>query len=319
MAYDVIGDVHGNVDKLGCLLRILGYRMSKGAWKHSDRTAIFVGDFIDRGPSQVATYRLVRAMIDAGSALAVMGNHELNAMAYYTENGAGGYLREHSKKNENQHRAFLDEVRDDPELYSEIIDWFFELPLWLDLPQLRVVHACWDDKLMQEIEPLLTNGCKLPREGLRRATQGTNNSHLADGKARQNDPLFRGIETLLKGVEIDLPDGVSYLDKDGHERWNVRMRWWENRPGTFQDLGLMPADQRHLLPRDQVPSGVLPGYTSDRPLFLGHYWMTKSPALLAPNIACVDYSAGKDGPLTAYRWSGEQPLTNDNFFASGAS
>ena len=81
MAYDVIGDIHGQADKLRALLLHLGYRERKGAYRHPDRTAIFVGDFIDRGPRQIDSVNAVRRMVDAGTARAVMGNHEFNAIA----------------------------------------------------------------------------------------------------------------------------------------------------------------------------------------------------------------------------------------------
>jgi hypothetical protein len=63
----VIGDIHGYADKLVRLLALLGYRERNGAWRHPERHAIFVGDLIDRGPAQVATVSIVRAMVDAGS------------------------------------------------------------------------------------------------------------------------------------------------------------------------------------------------------------------------------------------------------------
>ena len=69
MNYDVIGDVHGQYDKLVALLRTLGYRETMRAWRHPDRTAVFVGDFIDRGPKQVETLKLVRGMVDTGAAM----------------------------------------------------------------------------------------------------------------------------------------------------------------------------------------------------------------------------------------------------------
>src|SRR5208282_4719834 len=75
---DVIGDVHGQFDRLIALLKHLGYRQSAGAWRHPGRRAIFLGDLIDRGPKQLATVDLVRRMVDAGTARCVMGNHELN-------------------------------------------------------------------------------------------------------------------------------------------------------------------------------------------------------------------------------------------------
>ena len=68
LAVDVIGDVHGQFDKLTALLTHLGYRDGSGPWRHPDRIVVFVGDLIDRGPKQLATVELVRAMVDAGTA-----------------------------------------------------------------------------------------------------------------------------------------------------------------------------------------------------------------------------------------------------------
>lgn len=66
--YDIIGDIHGHVEALQALLLKLGYRERNGAWRHPERTAIFVGDLIDRGPHQIETVRLVRDMVEAGAA-----------------------------------------------------------------------------------------------------------------------------------------------------------------------------------------------------------------------------------------------------------
>jgi hypothetical protein len=52
------------------LLRQPGYKERNGAWRHSDRlcAAVFVGDYIDRGPEQVEILEIVRRMVDTGSA-----------------------------------------------------------------------------------------------------------------------------------------------------------------------------------------------------------------------------------------------------------
>src|SRR5664279_6567909 len=117
MAYDIIGDIHGHSEKLTHLLHKLGYRHHLGAWRHPDRSAIFVGDFIDRGPGQLETIGIVRGMLDAGTAQAVMGNHEFNAIAWHTPDPEleGEYLRRRGIKNRNQHEAFLAKVEHDPE------------------------------------------------------------------------------------------------------------------------------------------------------------------------------------------------------------
>jgi protein phosphatase len=77
--FDVIGDVHGCATELEQLLATLGYATdAAGAWRHPEgRKAVFVGDLVDRGPRIVDTLRLVMAMVAAGSALAVPGNHDV--------------------------------------------------------------------------------------------------------------------------------------------------------------------------------------------------------------------------------------------------
>ena len=72
--YDLIGDIHGHASELVKLLAALGYSKQKGVYKHPERQAIFLGDFIDRGPQIRETLEIVRPMIDSGCALSVMGN-----------------------------------------------------------------------------------------------------------------------------------------------------------------------------------------------------------------------------------------------------
>jgi protein phosphatase len=77
--FDIVGDIHGCCDELEQLLTELGYeRDGDGAYAHPEgRRAIFVGDLVDRGPRIVDSVRLVRAMVDAGTALCVPGNHDM--------------------------------------------------------------------------------------------------------------------------------------------------------------------------------------------------------------------------------------------------
>ena len=50
MGYDILGDIHGYGDELIALLQQLNYRQDgEGIYFHPEHTAIFVGDFIDRG------------------------------------------------------------------------------------------------------------------------------------------------------------------------------------------------------------------------------------------------------------------------------
>ncbi|MFJ4282043.1 polynucleotide kinase-phosphatase [Streptomyces massasporeus] len=79
--FDIIGDIHGCAAELEALLGKLGY--VDGV--HPDgRTAVFVGDLVDRGPDSPGVLRRVMAMVKSGNALCVPGNHE---------NKYGRYLR----------------------------------------------------------------------------------------------------------------------------------------------------------------------------------------------------------------------------------
>src|SRR5436190_22854788 len=120
--YDLIGDIHGHADELDRLLATLGYRKRKGTYRHPERQVIFLGDFIDRGPKIRQVLEIVRPMIEEGKALAVMGNHELNALAYHTKDPEcpGEYLRRHTEKNEKQHRKTIEQLNGDIVAY---LDW----------------------------------------------------------------------------------------------------------------------------------------------------------------------------------------------------
>ncbi|WP_041451069.1 polynucleotide kinase-phosphatase [Hoyosella subflava] len=81
--FDVIGDVHGCRAELEELLAELGWKVtfdSAGraidACHPDGRTAVFVGDLVDRGPDTPGVLRLVMGMTNSGAALCVSGNHE---------------------------------------------------------------------------------------------------------------------------------------------------------------------------------------------------------------------------------------------------
>jgi hypothetical protein len=306
MAYDIIGDIHGQADKLHGLLAHLGYEDKSGAYRHPSRTAIFVGDFIDKGPQQLESVMTVRRMVDAGTAQAVMGNHEFNAIAWHTPDPdmPGEYLRPHGgswgEGNRKQHAAFLAEVEGSPALHKEVIDWFMTLPLWLELPGVRVVHACWHDRYMQQLKPHLTVKNQLTPE-------------LMVAASRSGRMEFVAVEGLTKGLEVRLPDGHAFSDKYGHTRRNVRIQWWNALASTYRELALWPQELREQLPAIPLSVDARSPYDNTKPVFFGHYWMKGAPIAQTSTAACVDYSAAEDGPLVAYRWDGEAELINDNF------
>lgn len=302
--YDIIGDIHGHAGPLKRLLTRLGYVERDGVWRHGSRKALFLGDYIDRGPEQVEVVRIVRAMVDAGEALAIMGNHEFNAVAWVTPDPhqPGAYLRPHSSKNRHQHRAFLDQVNEGSDLHHDIIGWFRTLPLYLDLPELRAVHACWHPEQLHRLR------AHLDEEGRLQANAWT-------AAASPGTPLFEAVETVLKGLEVDLPEGSEFDDKDGNPRRQIRTRWWEEPPASYRDLALVPEAIRTTISDTPIPDGVLPGYDGEKPVFIGHYWLHGEPSPLTADVACLDYSvaARQGGRLAAYRWDGRCPLRPEGF------
>ena len=311
MNYDIIGDVHGHADALVALLADLGYRNTGGAWRHPDRQALFVGDFIDRGPKQLETIDLVMRMVDAGSAQAVMGNHEFNAIAWFLPDpeSPGEHLRKHHSikygdKNRKQHEAFLKEIQTSKQ-HFDAVAWFLTLPLYLDLTDLRVVHACWHPKSIDFLTPLLTPEHRIPVALMAEATREP------EKEADKDTPdltVFKAVEAVLKGVEVPLPAPHTFRDKDGHERDRVRVRWWDNDATDFRRAAMLPPQDREAFPEDPVPAHTLIGHDGGKPVFVGHYWLTGAPTVLSGKVACLDYSVAKGGKLVAYRWDGEPTL-----------
>lgn len=309
--YDIIGDIHGYSEKLHRLLHRLGYNRnsSSNGYTHSERKVIFLGDFIDRGPQQLDSVLTAKAMIENGSALAVMGNHEYNAICYATPNphDLKDYLRTHSgntgKKNLQQHAAFLNGVQHDSVLYDELISFFKTLPLWLEIDDIRIVHACWNMQKQKQLKPFLTNDNCLTETGIIES-------------AKEGSAAFEATELLLKGLELPLPNSIKFHDADGHERKSVRVKWWDNTAHDYASLALLSEAVAQTLPRDTIPNLDAYRYNEDTLLFIGHYWLTGKPKPLSSNVICVDYSAGKGGDLVAYRHNIGQPYSISNFVTS---
>lgn len=309
--YDIVPDIHGQLAKLQALLAELGYARRGGRWQHAapDRQLVFLGDFIDRGPDNGGVLATVRDLIADGRALAVMGNHELNAIHFHNDDRATGRpLRPHSEANRRQHAAFLAEFPVGSAGARAWTEWMAGLPLWLDLGIFRVVHACWSGRAVRELA-LIAPGAVLPRERLMLA-------------GRRDDPLHAAVETLTKGPEHRLPQGHSHIDSHGKVRDHARIAWWRGGARTWREA-VVSVGNPDDLPDRALPGGIAFEFypAGEKPVFFGHYWMTGRPALEAPNALCLDYSAGiGDNPLVAYAWEpGARGLTLEAIVGTAAA
>lgn len=302
MKFDIVGDIHGQVVKLQNLLTKLGYQQSDQGYYHSEYKMIFVGDLIDRGCYQLETLKLVKDMVDNNNAYIVMGNHEFNAIGWVTPDPRkeGDFLRPHTTTNRKQHQIFLEQVKENSQQHLYWINWFKSLPLFLEFDQIRVIHACWDQDIIEQIRPYLDQKNRFLT------------SKIHDAFDKQN-LLFEWCEILIKGKEITLPQGVTYFDKEGTQRHKSRIKWWLSYAETLNELCLLPNNE--IIPElDLKVDCHLESYHDEKPIFFGHYWLSGTPIIQTPKIACVDYSAAlPTGKLVAYRWQGESHLTNQHF------
>lgn len=143
--FDIIGDVHGCYEELIELLRKLRYIIEKTAddgtnyglkVSHPEnRTVIFLGDLIDRGPASPAVLKLVMSMVRSGTALCVPGNHDmklhkkLTGKAVQEKHGLAETLRQL----EGETDAFKNDVKEF--LYGLVSHYV------LDSGKLVVAHA----------------------------------------------------------------------------------------------------------------------------------------------------------------------------------
>lgn len=304
--YDLIGDVHGCANTLRRLLNALDYQQVNGVYQHKTRQAIFIGDIVDRGPRVREALHLVRDMVERGAARIVMGNHEYNALCYCTRARAGSgqrYLREHTPRHNRLIADTLEQFANHDHEWNEFLEWFYTIPLFLELDGFRAVHACWDNDLIDQFKAQF-GGNRIDEDFLH-------------ASAVSGSFACKVMDRLLRGTDMRLPDGRAIVGRDGLTRHFFRTRFWADEPQTYSDVVFqpdpLPADIAAQRLSDDEKSRLLRYPPTEPPVFFGHYWMTGTPRPLKPNLACLDYSAVKYGKLVAYRMDGERTLDAGKF------
>jgi hypothetical protein len=268
---DVVGDVHGEVEALEQLLWRLGY--SSEGLHPEGRRLVFVGDLTDRGPDSPAVVALVRRLVEAGRAQCVLGNHEFNILAWCPKTETS-WLRDDVEPFRHQ-GVVVPQAKVEGREREDILAFFRALPLALERPDVRVVHACWDAGMVgrvrgeTDVVGLYEQYRAAIEDGLRREGVG---DELEGTLAHQNR---NPVKLLTSGPEERSP--VAW-ELNGKVRFERRVAWWE-----------------------QYRDGAL--------CLFGHYWRTTLPGeapverlfedtppneALGPGPAmCIDYSAGK--------------------------
>lgn len=294
----VFGDIHGHYDTLILLLDKIGIDTDSIP---DDVELIFLGDLIDRGPKSYDVVRLVKKLCDSGKARCILANHEFNFVNFNTKSklGTGSYRRPRSDKNLTEiaetwasYRVY---GRHDNETLEEHVKWMESLPIALELDDINLVHACWHEESLSQLQKR-GDGYYLSDELWERASD-------------KDDPIYKSVEILCKGLEKELPDGMSFLDRNGVTRTLARVCWWKRNPSDWNDY-VLGADLSALegLPPDNLEFSV------SKPTLFGHYWRTGLPQIEDKMASCLDFSvaAYSGGYLCAYEFRcGDKELFNE--------
>lgn len=300
--YDFIGDVHGCAKTLEKLLLKLDYKKQDGVYWHPSRKVIFVGDIVDRGPRIREALHIVKNMVDAGTALCIIGNHEFNALSYTTPTAASAdsdeiqFVRPHNTRHNRLIAETLMQFAPFPEEWRMFLDWFLSLPVYLEFDDFRVVHACWDELTIREVEAKFGQ-VKLDKAFIQKS---------ADLGRLEG----RFMDRLTRGTGLNLPAGRTMKTIEGYPRAVFRTKFWEKNPASLADVVFqpdpLPEDIAQMSLSTEHREELLYYDESQRPVFFGHYWLHGKPQPLRKNVICLDYSAVKYGRLVAYRFDGER-------------
>ena len=135
---DVVGDVHGEAEKMDALLSRLGHDEERD--HEEKRQLVFVGDLVDRGPDNAAVVERVMNLTARNRARCLLGNHELKLV-----------LGKRTARNQWFFNSTNGSRSLDCSQRKTFIDFFRSLPLVLERPDLRIVHACWNSKAIEHL------------------------------------------------------------------------------------------------------------------------------------------------------------------------
>ena len=301
--YDVIGNVRGSVDRLLKMLRRLGYEPTADlTWHHpGGRTAVFTGGIATAHGNTTSCTPLVRSMVDAGTALCVLGAGEFDAIA-----AAHAPRRVLVPANAPTAAATATTHDDRTEMGDEgFIDWLRTLPLWLDLPDLRVVHACWSDFDIDSLRDVLGNNCLADDDAVVAASTPGSAASVA-------------IRILLHGHQLALPDHAHWCSADGTVHRTAAFRWWSTGPLTLRDRAIVPAGitDRNGEPHcgfDDTPiTEAVPMLFGGSPVIVADEPVLAAASPPTPQVLFLEAHTGHPAQLVAYRSNGEQLLTVDH-------
>ena len=252
---DLVGDVHGDIDALRELMNQLGY---DDDGNHVDgRFLVFVGDLTDRGPDSVAVVQLVQHLVETGKANCVLGNHELNIMLDQEKFDNGWFFGE--KFFDNSGKEIKQNIASDSSDRDAIVEFFKSLPLVLQREDVHVVHACWQQEMV-EMASESTDVLKIYEQHRFNINLGLAiRSDMQDWQKKQRHQNLNPVKVLTSGLEVKV---AVPFEASGKIRYLERFPWWND-------------------------------YNDDAFCFFGHYSHPFGELRGGTRAICVDYGVAK--------------------------
>lgn len=109
-------------------------------------------------------------------------------------------------------------------------------------------------------------------------------------------------DTLIRfSLYLWTPEGRAIFDKGGHTHKDLRIANWRDWAKELHEAALVPKGQEYLLRGMEWPACLVISAIQGSPIFVGHHWFTGHPTIESDKLACLDWSAAREGPLVAYR------------------
>lgn len=300
---DIIGDIHGEYEALQTLLAQLGY--SDTGQHPQGRQLVFTGDLVDRGPDSPAVMDKVMALVEAGIAHCVLGNHELNILRGVRKGGNDWIIDAGSQDDSSAHHKIAT-----PAQARRYIEFLNRQPFVLEGAQLRIVHACWDEGAIDALRrlPQVEGGIgDLYRQIEGRIVAELEAQPVAETKLREIEEFGSRIIDPQWSAHI-LP---GHADVDMALQMNNPLRVLTTSEEKIADKPFWAAGKWRMTERARWWER----YTDEVPVVIGHFWRqfndgarritgmfgadvfegTASHEWLGQrrNVYCVDYSVGQ--------------------------
>ena len=289
-AIDIIGDVHGEIGALRALLDRMGY---DGNGEHLDgRRLVFVGDLVDRGPDSPSVLRLVRRLVERGTAQCILGNHELSLMRGSKKRGNRWFWGETETIRNDKGGVWPQALFTSATERLATLTFLGNLPLALEREDVAVVHASWQPASIERLRASRAKGAAAAMAEFEEEVAVTIRRRGLDRTDRRDRDKIGLLQQNRNPVRTATsgPEGYAPRRFFASGRWRTleRIKWWDSEPPPPGRLVVVGHFWRRFM--GDIRAGQQ-NYTPSGPdMFAGY----RPEELLGPGkgVMCIDFAVG---------------------------